>query len=705
MNFRQFLSAAASAAILLTSVTVPNATAETAVIELEPNTRVSVTVTDPQTTTAVTNEQQAAAPNFKVRSNVLDVDQYENAEIYFDCDDTKGMDKVFVNTSPENGVCIPYTVKYEEQHTGKTMYKIIVHGCKPGTQQVRICPERSISPENTSVVDVTVHESTDLKVNGELKLGESEYGKDGVYTVGENGVYEIDLDSRDDRIFADIMTSANNALKYVHGVGYSIRNGTWRSFISVHTGEAGTGTIIATDSNGNNVKLTVNVEKTEPTVTTAPDLPVETTTTTTMRYADGGDVGTAPDTTQEYVPTETVTTCVTTTRPGGGTDGWNPPPYMTTTAVSNVLIEQNNDKLRADKYNVTVDQYGNAEVYFEKTVVRYDRLYTSFFDNDNIASCASVSNDYKNKTFDGPAYKLLIHGNKPGTTKAFVQDEDGNSCIINITVKAKDAPVINNKLKFLEAKEGEEYTVDISGHDYKCSGVLFKDYPDYIFAQVIEGNDDLTFGLYTSATAGGAFRRVEISTYGNGTYKVLFTDSEGNNAVAAVNVSEAPYADPNPYPGQPVGSEVPDLSGETTYTTTYSYADGGNVGTAPMTTEGFVLTTTTGTTPAPVPAEEPTEDFGEPTLLGDVDLSGDFGLSDVTTLAKYLLSRSSYTLSREAKANADINRDKILSSLDISILIEMNLDSSFIYIPVPQPDPSELDWSTITPTLPYSENR
>ena len=62
------------------------------------------------------------------------------------------------------------------------------------------------------------------------------------------------------------------------------------------------------------------------------------------------------------------------------------------------------------------------------------------------------------------------------------------------------------------------------------------------------------------------------------------------------------------------------------------------------------------------------------TLKGDADLNGDVDLADLTILAKYNLSNSSYPLENEtAYANADMNDDGVVDGLDTSALIENQL--------------------------------
>ena len=62
------------------------------------------------------------------------------------------------------------------------------------------------------------------------------------------------------------------------------------------------------------------------------------------------------------------------------------------------------------------------------------------------------------------------------------------------------------------------------------------------------------------------------------------------------------------------------------------------------------------------------------TLKGDVDLNGIVDLADLTSLAKYILSKEAYPLANEtAYANADMNDDGVVDILDTSALIEQQL--------------------------------
>ena len=115
---------------------------------------------------------------------------------------------------------------------------------------------------------------------------------------------------------------------------------------------------------------------------------------------------------------------------------------------------------------------------------------------------------------------------------------------------------------------------------------------------------------------------------------------------------------------------------------------------APKVTPGGALVIDVNEQPATEPSSEPssqqpsesetpsTEDTtaatvpptAEVTLLGDADLDDVVSLSDVTAVSKYLLSNTSFPLANaSAMANADVNRDGIIDTMDLSKLIEYNL--------------------------------
>ena len=79
--------------------------------------------------------------------------------------------------------------------------------------------------------------------------------------------------------------------------------------------------------------------------------------------------------------------------------------------------------------------------------------------------------------------------------------------------------------------------------------------------------------------------------------------------------------------------------------------------------------------PAAVPEASKTSKADDKTALkGDADVNGVVDLADLTAVAKYSLSSSSYPLKNEtAYANADMNGDGKVDGLDISALIENQL--------------------------------
>ena len=212
----------------------------------------------------------------------------------------------------------------------------------------------------------------------------------------------------------------------------------------------------------------------------------------------------------------------------------------------------------------------------------------------------------------GTADRIVIYGMKPGTVLACFENSRGENCFITITVKEKSEPVVNNKLEPLNAKN-DSFTI-------YGELVFANDESNYIFAQVLEGSAKLSFNFYINHNIQESNRFLEIGAYQSGTYKILLTDDYGQNRLITAVTD---------------GTEVE---------------------------------------PVITPAEGPTEDYGEPTLLGDVDLSGDLGISDITALAKHLLGSSSYPLSRQAKANSDMDKNKWVDVLDLSMLIERNLN-------------------------------
>jgi len=86
---------------------------------------------------------------------------------------------------------------------------------------------------------------------------------------------------------------------------------------------------------------------------------------------------------------------------------------------------------------------------------------------------------------------------------------------------------------------------------------------------------------------------------------------------------------------------------------------------------------TTVTTESNQPTTEaPTVDIGTPSMIGDVNCDGDIATADLIELAKYTVNAASYPLKDNvANANADINGDKKINSLDVQKLVEYLLEA------------------------------
>lgn len=96
----------------------------------------------------------------------------------------------------------------------------------------------------------------------------------------------------------------------------------------------------------------------------------------------------------------------------------------------------------------------------------------------------------------------------------------------------------------------------------------------------------------------------------------------------------------------------------------------------PTITNGWVEVTGDGTTePTDEPSSVPSDDIGEPTLLGDVNCDGAVGVGDITKLAKYLVSSSINPLDSTALANADVSQNAVVDAIDSGMLIEFCLGS------------------------------
>ncbi len=111
---------------------------------------------------------------------------------------------------------------------------------------------------------------------------------------------------------------------------------------------------------------------------------------------------------------------------------------------------------------------------------------------------------------------------------------------------------------------------------------------------------------------------------------------------------------------QPTETETTTVTQQPTETTTTTVTE--------QPTETTVSETT-------APTEAPSAEFGTPSLLGDVDCSGIVELSDLTTLAKFILNSQIFPLSGPvANANADVNSDKLINTTDSTKLSEYVLE-------------------------------
>ena len=91
----------------------------------------------------------------------------------------------------------------------------------------------------------------------------------------------------------------------------------------------------------------------------------------------------------------------------------------------------------------------------------------------------------------------------------------------------------------------------------------------------------------------------------------------------------------------------------------------------PQTTEPAVNDEETATSEAAAQTETAA---AEATLKGDADLNGEVGVADVIKVSKYNLSNLMFPLTdSKAMANADMNCDGVVDSVDCNMLIELNL--------------------------------
>jgi len=95
--------------------------------------------------------------------------------------------------------------------------------------------------------------------------------------------------------------------------------------------------------------------------------------------------------------------------------------------------------------------------------------------------------------------------------------------------------------------------------------------------------------------------------------------------------------------------------------------------------ETFIIEDSEETKPSETDATEATDDtidFGTASKLGDVNCDGDIATTDLIELAKYTVNAKSYPLKDNiAAANADVNSDKTIDSLDVQKLVEYLLEA------------------------------
>ena len=709
MNLRQFLSGAAAAAVMMTSVFSGSVTAQTssgnepspakvlttsttiAGISQTNAKNVGAAASAPLTTTTAPMAIQAAAattttvatilymdgpegtgagPNvitvpattFKSKKALYDsknnnklkpndgkyeveVDRYDNIELYFSTDKKENVEigTTDISEPGEERLC-RYASVYDKE---KEANKLVLHGDVPGTQDYYIEDHNG----NSCIINVTVKDRELPKANRELRTKADEYGSNGTYFYNtDDDFIEITFTNAKDYVFANTITSSDSSVDIYAARGYE---GTFYPCLGIDIKGVGTTQAYVVDTEGKSCIVTINVK--EPAVTSSVVSEPKVTTsggyspvyTTTSPYENDGGSWTGHPGTANDVITYPFTTPV-------GTGGWNPPPYMVTD-VNEYYTLYNNNELQPETNEITVDQYSVAKIKLKGRIIS-DHLYPKYGFKDEICDCLAISGEDK-----GTADRIVIYGMKPGTVLACFENSRGENCFITITVKEKSEPVVNDNLYPVNVKD-DTITLDGTYSDYYRTLTFTNFDSNYIFAQVLEGKGNVHFEFYKSSLL-ELNRHLAIEAFKSGTYKILLTDDYGQNRlITAVTREKA---------DRPVETDISDSEGETALTsvsTTYDYS----IGTANDVITDVPHPTTAATTTTPV--EGPTEDYGEPTLLGDVDLSGDLGISDITALAKHLLGSSSYPLSKQAKANSDMDKNKWVDVLDLSMLIERNLN-------------------------------
>ena len=66
--------------------------------------------------------------------------------------------------------------------------------------------------------------------------------------------------------------------------------------------------------------------------------------------------------------------------------------------------------------------------------------------------------------------------------------------------------------------------------------------------------------------------------------------------------------------------------------------------------------------------------FGTPTIAGDIDMNGEYGIADIAKISKYISNAELFPITDPtALANADVTHDGVIDQLDTNMLIEIAL--------------------------------
>lgn len=266
------------------------------------------------------------------------------------------------------------------------------------------------------------------------------------------------------------------------------------------------------------------------------------------------------------------------------------------------------------------------------------------------------------------------------------------------TVSASAAGAVNVTVGNATAKAGEKFSVTIDladiptdginacdfGVKYDSSALTITGVTAGALAKADTASLDGVKALETNIEAGlvsiiYGLGATESSNYmtGSGTF-VTLEGTVSNTAAAGKYdlkiVAVDRLADPS---GTATNSEIifGNLGADNTTCTVYTptIVDGyvqveGNTSTTTSTTAGTQPTTTTTTAVQPT-TEAPS--IGEASLLGDVNVDDKVGTTDLVWLSKYLVNGSIFPLGAKSLANADVDQNGAITSVDASILIEV----------------------------------